>query len=184
MSRSLYDKISDNAKLFHSKRSPKNKKKLRKYVLEETVKLLRAGKKIPPEVASFLDKGTPLPEAAPVAKSSRNPPKKRQAKPSPAKKRFKSKFNDFYRSAEWKQARYSALAASDGKCQLCGASKHDGVKLQVDHKTPLSMDYSRRLDPTNLQVLCASCNWGKGGQYGDFEEAPPARIIWCDDPEE
>jgi 5-methylcytosine-specific restriction endonuclease McrA len=45
----------------------------------------------------------------------------------------------------------------------CGASPEDGkTTIQVDHILPVSEYWHRRLDPTNLQVLCEACNKGKG----------------------
>lgn len=70
----------------------------------------------------------------------------------------------FYKTAEWKRARYDALAASNGCCELCGANKKDGVRLNVDHIRPLRKYWELRLDPSNLQVLCGSCNQGKGNR--------------------
>lgn len=74
--------------------------------------------------------------------------------------------NAFYDSAEWKRLRHDALRKNDGRCELCGQSKHDGpdVTLHVDHIVPLSKDWSRRADPANLQVLCGDCNLGKSNR--------------------
>ena len=105
-----------------------------------------------------------------LARVSKKP---RSNKPTP------SKFDEFYKTAEWKRVRYDALARSDGRCQLCGRSAHDGVTLNVDHKIPLKVDWTLRLDPKNHQVLCSSCNWGKGNSVGDWE-IPAPRMIWCD----
>ncbi len=68
---------------------------------------------------------------------------------------------DFYETAKWKEVRYMALLANDGRCELCGASKKDGVILHVDHIKPRSKYPELRLDPNNLQVLCEPCNMGK-----------------------
>jgi hypothetical protein len=70
----------------------------------------------------------------------------------------------FYSSEEWARLRYETLKKSDGQCECCGARGNEGRVLVVDHIVPLSKDWSRRLDPTNLQVLCRRCNWGKGGR--------------------
>ena len=43
-------------------------------------------------------------------------------------------------------------------CVLCGRSGI-GVKLEIDHKTPLSKGGSN--DVSNLQTLCFECNRGK-----------------------
>lgn len=74
------------------------------------------------------------------------------------------KYQEFYESYEWRRARYDALCAADGKCQLCGRSKHDGIILNVDHIVPLRKDWSQRLSQANLQVLCHECNHGKGNR--------------------
>jgi hypothetical protein len=68
----------------------------------------------------------------------------------------------FYRSAAWKRARYEALSRSPA-CLACGRSARDGAKMNVDHIKPLSKPWDLRLDQRNLQTMCASCNWGKGG---------------------
>lgn len=70
-----------------------------------------------------------------------------------------TKGKDFYNSLSWKRLRYQFLMLSENKeCKNCGSSKN----LQVDHIVPRSIDPSRSLDQTNLQILCADCNFGKG----------------------
>lgn len=44
-------------------------------------------------------------------------------------------------------------------CQICGATKEDGVKLHVDHIIPIAKGGTNDID--NLQVLCQRCNSGK-----------------------
>jgi 5-methylcytosine-specific restriction endonuclease McrA len=74
----------------------------------------------------------------------------------------------FYNSVAWKQLRYRTLAENarrqaDGKprCELCGTGAEPDNRLNVDHIVPLSKDWSKRLDPTNVQCLCSRCNHGK-----------------------
>jgi len=71
----------------------------------------------------------------------------------------------FYRSAEWKRLRYAQLER-EPRCRTCGASAASGTKMNVDHVRPLWRYWHLRLQPKNLQTLCASCNWGKGGRGG------------------
>lgn len=73
----------------------------------------------------------------------------------------KEKSKDFYKSLSWRQLRYDVLKESNGRCCLCGRSAKDGVVLHVDHIIPLSVDWEKRLDKNNLQVLCEDCNMGK-----------------------
>lgn len=73
----------------------------------------------------------------------------------------------FYRSVEWKRARYAQLSSS-ASCLACGRSAKEGARMNVDHIKPLSGHWHLRLDPRNLQTLCASCNHGKGGSDKDW----------------
>lgn len=67
----------------------------------------------------------------------------------------------FYESKDWRKIRYEVLRENGGKCCLCGRSAKDGVILHVDHIIPISKCWSKRLDKSNLQVLCEDCNVGK-----------------------
>lgn len=69
-----------------------------------------------------------------------------------------------YNSPEWQRLRYFVLKRDKGVCQLCGRCRKDGVVLQLDHIVPLSVDWSKRLDPNNLQTLCKDCNLGKSNK--------------------
>ena len=73
----------------------------------------------------------------------------------------------FYRSVEWKRARYAHLARSPS-CLACGRSAKDGARMNVDHIRPLHRTWHLRLDSGNLQTLCALCNHGKGGTDKDW----------------
>jgi hypothetical protein len=68
----------------------------------------------------------------------------------------------FYRSAEWKTARFDVLRRQP-RCCHCGASAADGARMNVDHRKPLSKRWDLRLN-RRMQTFCASCNWGKGGR--------------------
>ena len=73
---------------------------------------------------------------------------------------------EFLQTPDWKRARYMALRANDGRCELCGRNKHDGVRLVVDHIKPRKTHPKLALDGRNLQILCdgpaGGCNLGKG----------------------
>ncbi len=74
---------------------------------------------------------------------------------------------DFLRTPHWKRARYDALLANDGRCELCARSKHQlgpGRYLNVDHVEPRRARPDLALDVGNLQVLCPDCNAGKGNR--------------------
>jgi hypothetical protein len=72
--------------------------------------------------------------------------------------------DEFYKSYEWRRIRYDVLQKNDGRCELCGRSKHDGIVLNVDHIKPLRLHWELRLSRGNLQILCNECNHGKGNR--------------------
>jgi 5-methylcytosine-specific restriction endonuclease McrA len=68
----------------------------------------------------------------------------------------------FYATEEWRRVRYQVLKLHGGCCQCCGARGGRGSPLHVDHIRPRSIYPELELEITNLQVLCADCNIGKG----------------------
>jgi uncharacterized protein YozE (UPF0346 family) len=71
---------------------------------------------------------------------------------------FKS--NDRNRSGISIKVRFEVFRSDDYRCRICGASAQDGVRLEVDHKVPVSKGGSDELQ--NLWTLCFKCNRGKG----------------------
>lgn len=67
----------------------------------------------------------------------------------------------FYTSDAWREVRYRALKASNGRCQCCAARPGPGNPLHIDHIRPRSKFPKLELELSNLQVLCADCNLGK-----------------------
>lgn len=55
--------------------------------------------------------------------------------------------------------RYDVLKRDGYKCQICGATASDGVKLHVDHIIPIAK--GGKTEMSNLQTLCDMCNFGK-----------------------
>jgi len=75
----------------------------------------------------------------------------------------KSRIPSFFSSREWIALRYAALKRDGGRCLCCGRSgKDDGVVLNVDHIKSRTAHPELALTLSNLQVLCARCNQGKG----------------------
>lgn len=67
----------------------------------------------------------------------------------------------FYETTQWQNLRYQTIRKYGARCQCCGATKTDGVRLHVDHIKPRFRFPLLELDPDNLQVLCEPCNKGK-----------------------
>lgn len=58
--------------------------------------------------------------------------------------------------------RYDVLKRDNFRCQICGATQRDGVKLHVDHILPISKGGKTEME--NLRTLCDRCNLGKGSK--------------------
>ena len=114
-------------------------------------------------------------EAMPDGIQPKKDATKTERKDARAAKRRRNK--NFYATAEWRKARYQALAANNGRCELCGAGKHQGVVLHVDHIKPRSKCPHLELDPSNLQVLCEDCNMGKSNLDSTDWREPDLRVI-------
>lgn len=67
----------------------------------------------------------------------------------------------FYSSPEWLKLRYMVFLRDGKKCRLCGFQGLN-QRLHVDHIKPRSKYPDIEMEISNLQVLCESCNLGKG----------------------
>lgn len=59
------------------------------------------------------------------------------------------------------------------KCQLCGSTPQDGIAVEVDHKTPVSLGGPN--NESNLWTLCKPCNRGKGNRWDDAQKVQTPR---------
>ncbi len=67
------------------------------------------------------------------------------------KKRERAKMSD--------SLRYDILRRDGFKCQICGRTQADGVKLHIDHVIPIAK--GGKTVKENLRTLCDQCNLGK-----------------------
>ena len=58
--------------------------------------------------------------------------------------------------------RQQVLERDNYTCQMCGRTRFDGVKLEVDHIIPVAKGGSDNI--SNLQTLCRECNRGKSAK--------------------
>lgn len=84
------------------------------------------------------------------------------APPAPVLARSIDEGRAFYDTREWKAMRLQILIRDGRRCKCCGATPDTGAVMNVDHIKSLRFHWHLRLDPGNLQVLCADCNIGKG----------------------
>jgi 5-methylcytosine-specific restriction endonuclease McrA len=86
--------------------------------------------------------------------------------------------DDFYRSWEWKQVRFQVLKYYGAVCMLC----HSPYDIVVDHIKSRREHPELALSFDNLQVLCDSCNRGKGRyDESDFRPLLPEPEIGVED---
>jgi len=69
-------------------------------------------------------------------------------------------------STKWRRIRQSIIDR-DQCCQMCGTEE----RLTVDHIVPRVLGGDD--NPSNLQVLCGSCNSSKGGRFFESTRTPP-----------
>jgi len=74
-----------------------------------------------------------------------------------------------------RKTRYRILQRDDSKCQRCGRTPADGVKLHIDHKIPV--EYGGETSDDNLWVLCQECNEGKKHWFKDEDPEELKRIF-------
>lgn len=77
----------------------------------------------------------------------------------------------FYTSWQWSKLRFEILKKYGPRCMLCGETEG---KIVVDHIKPRSKYPELELDPDNMQVLCDTCNRGKGNK--DETDFRPLRL--------
>lgn len=63
-------------------------------------------------------------------------------------------FTSFYHTTAWIKAREVCKVRANGLCEECLRQGKIRPGRIADHIVPLRIDWSRRLDPTNLQYLC------------------------------
>lgn len=68
----------------------------------------------------------------------------------------------FYTTPDWRALRAKVIRREGGICRECGVQIFRKRDVTVDHIKPRSRYPELALDPSNLQVLCRSCNSSKG----------------------
>jgi 5-methylcytosine-specific restriction endonuclease McrA len=59
----------------------------------------------------------------------------------------------FYQSPEWRQLSRAYMYKRGFRCEKCGE-----IATEVHHKIPLRVDWTKRLDETNLMAVCRKCH--------------------------
>ncbi|PGA97525.1 HNH endonuclease [Bacillus toyonensis] len=64
----------------------------------------------------------------------------------------------FYNSKPWREMRGLIFRRDHGLCVQCRSNGIIKIGDVVDHIIPIRVDWSKRLEPTNLQTLCHACH--------------------------
>lgn len=73
-------------------------------------------------------------------------------------KRYSKSYDSFYHSPEWQAVRRQVLDRDHYLCQVCKRAGRVTPATTVHHITPVRVDYSKRLDPANLETICKACH--------------------------
>ena len=71
---------------------------------------------------------------------------------------YRERYQDFYNGKEWKELRDWKFADANGLCEECRENGKIVVGKEVHHIIPIEKDWSKRLDPDNLVLLCRDCH--------------------------
>jgi 5-methylcytosine-specific restriction protein A len=74
----------------------------------------------------------------------------------------------FYHSRAWRETAKLVMIRDHGLCQECLRHERITKAELVDHIIELRKDWSRRLDPSNLEAKCKSCHSTKHGKAGTY----------------
>lgn len=78
------------------------------------------------------------------------------------------KYRTFYRSQEWRKLSQYMIAHAGYQCEDCKSSGKITVATEVHHIKPIQTaeGWERRLDQTNLAVLCPVCHNKRHKRFG------------------
>lgn len=71
---------------------------------------------------------------------------------------YHSRFSSFYNSPEWRDLRNQVFLEANGLCEECLKKKIIMEGKEVHHIVPITTDWSKRYERTNLILLCSDCH--------------------------
>lgn len=84
---------------------------------------------------------------------------------------YHEKFKAFYNSKEWKQIKSRKFREAEGLCEQCLKAGVVRAGVDVHHIVPVEKNWNKRLEYSNLILLCKECHngrHGRGGSLSDF----------------
>lgn len=195
-------RLFDN--LYAQVRNAVRKSKAERHIREMRKALKKASSRLNPETVkycnSILDKAQnrlnllEKKEAGTLSEAQRAQLQKEQARRRKAKeqkaqkreeKRAKEEASSQHRQFVAEQRRlmkdslrYDVMKRDGFRCQLCGATAQDHVRLHVDHIVPVSK--GGKTEFSNLRTLCERCNMGKSDKLEtpmEIADSTPTRQV-------
>ena len=74
---------------------------------------------------------------------------------------YHSKYDSFYQSRAWRRLRRLKFVEANGLCERCAKKGIAKQGKEVHHVLSIEKCWDRRLDITNLELLCVECHQGK-----------------------
>ncbi|MGN1200874.1 MAG: HNH endonuclease [Candidatus Caccovivens sp.] len=84
---------------------------------------------------------------------------------------YHKKYKSFYNSKEWKQIKSRKFQEAEGLCEQCLKAGVVRAGVDVHHIVPVEKNWNKRLEYSNLILLCKECHnarHGRGGSLSDF----------------
>ncbi|MCU7557266.1 HNH endonuclease [Macrococcus capreoli] len=81
-----------------------------------------------------------------------------QAKYNKDRYKYDKEYISFYKSAKWRNKRKKIIKRDNHLCQYCFKEGLIVAGNVVDHIIPSKVEWSKRLDDDNLQLLCHQCH--------------------------
>lgn len=91
-------------------------------------------------------------------------------------RRYKKSYDKFYHSLEWQAVRQQVLDRDHYLCQVCKRAGRITPATTVHHIVPVRADYSRRLDPSNLETICKACHNAEHNERGKSLHAKKVKL--------
>ncbi len=74
------------------------------------------------------------------------------------KANYHEKYDSFYQSSAWRTLRTYYFGLANGLCERCKKKGIVRAGKEVHHVLPIDKCWERRLDITNLELLCVECH--------------------------
>lgn len=83
---------------------------------------------------------------------------------------YHEKYKNFYNSKEWKILRNYKFGEANGLCERCLKRGIVRAGKEVHHIIPIDIDWSKRLEISNTELLCSDCHNEDHGRVSPLQK--------------